>query len=67
MFCRRVALLYGLALLFGLLAAFVVNDTVALMGPQIAYIISRIGGVDPRLHVPATNLFTNHRLCNDSY
>ena len=49
MFRKRVVLLYGSALLFGLLAAFVVNDTVALMGPPIAYIISRIGGVDPRL------------------
>jgi Na+/H+ antiporter NhaD/arsenite permease-like protein len=32
-FRRRVALLYGSSLLFGVLAAFVVNDTVALMGP----------------------------------
>uniref|UniRef100_A0A7J2U504 Anion transporter n=1 Tax=Ignisphaera aggregans TaxID=334771 RepID=A0A7J2U504_9CREN len=48
-FRRRVALLYGSALLFGLLAAFVVNDTVALMGPPIAYTMSRLSGVDPRL------------------
>jgi hypothetical protein len=48
-FRKRVALLYGSALLFGLLAAFVVNDTVALMGPPIAYTMSRLSGVDPRL------------------
>lgn len=42
-------LVYGSALLFGLLAAFVVNDTVALMGPPIAYTLSKIGGLDPRM------------------
>jgi len=48
-FRRRVALLYGSSLLFGVLAAFVVNDTVALMGPPIAYTLSRLAGVDPKL------------------
>jgi Na+/H+ antiporter NhaD/arsenite permease-like protein len=48
-FRRRVALLYGSSLLFGVLATFVVNDTVALMGPPIAYTLSRLAGVDPKL------------------
>jgi Na+/H+ antiporter NhaD/arsenite permease-like protein len=36
LFYGRVTLIYGSALLFGVLAAFAVNDTVALMGPPIA-------------------------------
>ncbi|MEM0153811.1 MAG: SLC13 family permease [Ignisphaera sp.] len=47
--CRRLtALVYTLSLLFGILAAFVVNDTVALMGPSIVYSISRAANIDPR-------------------
>jgi Na+/H+ antiporter NhaD/arsenite permease-like protein len=48
-FKTSTGLIYGSTLLFGLLAAFVVNDTVALMGPPIAYTLSRIGGLDPRM------------------
>ena len=48
LFHRRVTLIYGSALLFGVLAAFAVNDTVALMGPPIAYTIATASGIDPR-------------------
>jgi Na+/H+ antiporter NhaD/arsenite permease-like protein len=48
-FKSSVGLVYGSALLFGLLAAFVVNDTVALMGPPIAYTISRISGLNIKI------------------
>jgi len=48
-FKSSVGLVYGSALLFGLLAAFVVNDTVALMGPPIAYTISRISGLNVKM------------------
>ncbi|MFP3347794.1 MAG: SLC13 family permease [Thermoproteus sp.] len=41
---RRMLML--LSLLFGLLAAFTVNDAVALMGPAIAAAAARIAGVD---------------------
>ncbi|MEZ0394114.1 MAG: SLC13 family permease [Desulfurococcaceae archaeon] len=41
-------LLYASSVLFGLMAAFMVNDTVALMGPPIAYTMARTAGVDPR-------------------
>ncbi|MEM3905112.1 MAG: SLC13 family permease, partial [Sulfolobales archaeon] len=47
-FRRRVTLIYGSSILFGMLAAFAVNDTVALMGPPIAYTISRVAGIDPK-------------------
>jgi Na+/H+ antiporter NhaD/arsenite permease-like protein len=48
-FKSSVGLVYGSALLFGLLAAFVVNDTVALMGPPIAYTISRVSGLNVKV------------------
>jgi len=41
------ALLYASAFLFGLLSAIAVNDTVALMGPTIAYSIARTAGINP--------------------
>jgi Na+/H+ antiporter NhaD/arsenite permease-like protein len=44
-----VGLVYGSALLFGVLAAFVANDTVALMDPPIAYTISRISGLNIKM------------------
>ncbi|ABL78929.1 Citrate transporter [Thermofilum pendens Hrk 5] len=47
-FHSRVKLFYASAVLFGLLAAFAVNDTVALMGPAVAYVISRAAGIDPK-------------------
>jgi len=47
-FRRRVTLIYGSSLLFGVLSAFAVNDTVALMGPPIAYTLSRVAGIDPK-------------------
>ncbi len=48
-FRTTTGLVYGSALLFGLLVAFVVNDTVALMGPPIAYSLSKIGDLDPKM------------------
>lgn len=47
-FRRRVSLLLGSSVLFGLLAAFAVNDTVALMGPPIALMIIKAANVDAR-------------------
>ncbi|MCC6010246.1 MAG: anion transporter [Fervidicoccaceae archaeon] len=47
-FRRRNTILIGSSLLFGFLAAFAVNDTVALMGPPIALMISRVSGIDAR-------------------
>ena len=41
------ALVIASSLVFGLLAAFAMNDTVALMGPPIAYLISKATGLDP--------------------
>ena len=41
------ALVVASSLVFGLLAAFAMNDTVALMGPPIAYLISKSTGLDP--------------------
>lgn len=49
LFKRSVSLVCGAAILFGLLAAFAVNDTVALIGPPIAYTISRVIRVDPKM------------------
>ncbi|MEM1831173.1 MAG: SLC13 family permease [Desulfurococcaceae archaeon] len=49
LFKRATSLVYGSAILFGLLAAFAVNDTVALIGPPIAYTISRVIRVDPKM------------------
>ncbi|MEM2075382.1 MAG: SLC13 family permease [Zestosphaera sp.] len=47
-FRRRSHLLYAASLLFGVLSALAVNDTVALMGPPIAYVISRATSIDPK-------------------
>lgn len=47
-FKKRSTLLIASSFLFGLLAAFAVNDTVALMGPPIALLISRIAGIDSK-------------------
>ncbi|MGP3667673.1 MAG: SLC13 family permease [Candidatus Bathyarchaeota archaeon] len=46
MFKSRVKILYASAFLYGLLAAFAVNDTVALMGVPIAYLLARIAGIE---------------------
>jgi len=48
-FKTRYSAIIGSAFLFGILAAFTVNDTVALMGPPIAYSIAKILRVDPRM------------------
>jgi Na+/H+ antiporter NhaD/arsenite permease-like protein len=48
-FGSRYSVVYASSILFGVLAAFAVNDTVALMGPPIAYTISRVTGVDPKM------------------
>lgn len=37
------------SLLFGLMAAFLVNDSVALLGPPIAFFISKVANVDPEM------------------
>ena len=47
-FKNKHSLIYASSLLFGLLSAFAMNDTVALMGPPIAYVISRAAGLDPK-------------------
>jgi len=49
LFKTRRSLILASSLLFGLLAAVSLNDTVALMGPPIAYTISKALGVDPRM------------------
>jgi Na+/H+ antiporter NhaD/arsenite permease-like protein len=48
-FRSRYSVVYASSITFGALAAFAVNDTVALMGPPIAYTISRATGVDPKM------------------
>ena len=48
LFKRRVSVIYASSLLFGMLAAFAVNDTVALMGPPIAYTIASLTDADPK-------------------
>ncbi|MGC8974908.1 MAG: SLC13 family permease [Thermoprotei archaeon] len=48
-FRNKHSLIYASSLLFGFLSAFAVNDTVALMGPPIAYVISRAAGLNPKL------------------
>ncbi len=48
LFKSRFALIYASSLLFGLLSAFAVNDTVALVGPLIAYTISKVGRIEAR-------------------
>jgi len=47
-FKSKHSLIYASSLLFGFLSAIAVNDTVALMGPPIAYVISRAAGLDPK-------------------
>ncbi len=48
LFRSRYSLIYALSILFGLLAAVTMNDTVAVMGPPIAYIASRVLNVNPK-------------------
>ena len=43
------ALIVASSLLFGLLAAVAMNDTVALMGPPVAYTIAKVTRVDPKM------------------
>lgn len=47
-FKTRYSLLVASSLLFGLLAAVSMNDTVAFMGPPLALVIARAAGVDPK-------------------
>ncbi|MGC9012194.1 SLC13 family permease [Thermogladius sp.] len=49
LFKTRRSLIVASSLLFGLLSAVAVNDTVALMGPPIAYTISKAIGVDSEM------------------
>ncbi|WP_448577833.1 SLC13 family permease [Thermosphaera sp.] len=46
-FRSRYGIIFGSSILFGLLAAFTVNDTVALMGPPIAYAVARVTKTPP--------------------
>ena len=48
-FDSRYKIILASSLFFGLLAAFSMNDTVAFMGPPLAYTISRALGLDPRV------------------
>ncbi|MDK6028201.1 SLC13 family permease [Ignisphaera sp. 4213-co] len=48
LFKTRYSLLCASSVLFGLLAAIAMNDTVAFMGPPIAYAIARAINVDPK-------------------
>jgi len=48
-FKRRRTAIIGSAYLFGITAAFAVNDTVALMGPPIAYSIARALEIEPKI------------------
>ncbi len=48
LFKTRYGLALGASLLFGLLAAVAVNDTVALMGPPIAAVLARAAGLPPK-------------------
>jgi Na+/H+ antiporter NhaD/arsenite permease-like protein len=41
------ALIYVSAFVFGILSAMAVNDTIALMGPPIAYSIAKTAGINP--------------------
>lgn len=47
-FKSRAVIFFASAYLFSLLAAITVNDTVALMGPPIALLISRATGINPK-------------------
>jgi len=44
-FKSRLALIVASSILFGVLAAFAVNDTIALMGPPLAFYISKTSGL----------------------
>ncbi|AET32592.1 anion transporter [Pyrobaculum ferrireducens] len=48
LFKTRLAIYVASSLLFGLLSAFAVNDTVALMGPPVAATIARAAGIEHR-------------------
>lgn len=48
-FKRSYSLVLASSVLFGLLAAFAMNDTIALMGPPIAYTISKIAKTSPTM------------------
>ncbi len=48
LFKTRYGLALGASILFGLLAAVAVNDTVALMGPPIAAVLARAAGLPPK-------------------
>ncbi|MEM1598301.1 MAG: SLC13 family permease [Pyrobaculum sp.] len=48
LFKTRLSIFVASSLLFGLMSAFAVNDTVALMGPPIAAAIARAAGIEPR-------------------
>ncbi|MEM2121016.1 MAG: SLC13 family permease [Archaeoglobaceae archaeon] len=48
LFKSKFALIYASSFLFGLLSAFAVNDTVALVGPLIAYTISKVARVEAK-------------------
>ncbi|MEM1578706.1 MAG: SLC13 family permease, partial [Archaeoglobaceae archaeon] len=49
LFKSKFALIYASSFLFGILSAFAVNDTVALVGPLIAYTISKVARIEPKL------------------
>ncbi|MEM4529181.1 MAG: SLC13 family permease [Candidatus Methanomethylicaceae archaeon] len=44
----RYAIIYASTFIFGIIAAFATNDSVALMGPPIAYVISRAININPK-------------------
>jgi Na+/H+ antiporter NhaD/arsenite permease-like protein len=52
LFKTRRGLVVGASLLFGILAAVAVNDTVALMGPPIAAALARAAGLPPKFAFP---------------
>ncbi|WP_440059789.1 SLC13 family permease [Thermogladius sp. 4427co] len=47
-FKTRKGLIIGSSILFGLMASILMNDTIALMGPPIAYTIAKALNIDPR-------------------
>lgn len=48
LFKSRFTLIYASSFLFGILAAFAVNDTVALVGPLIAFTIAKVAKIEPK-------------------
>lgn len=48
-FKNKFALIYASSFLFGILSAIAVNDTVALVGPLIAYTISKVARIEPKM------------------